>query len=296
MLVSLIVPHYNDIGGLRNLLSSVPDVSGLEVLVCDDHSLNFPDIEVHHKKTMVKIFRNEDGNKYAGTARNHALSLAVGEYVYFSDSDDLLITENFLGVFMRLRATEADIVYTLLDSDGIKTRYGLPRHDAYNQLLLKVYRDTTNRDVLVRHVVPCGKFIKREIITKNNLRFDPTKYANDIVFGARLYFTNPVFEIITTPTYFINSGKSGLTTNRTEENIRCRINQTIKYNQILKNNECSNQEVPIVRLVIDLILIARFRAVREVFQLLRDPTLKVFPSISAILVYLTRVFKQRQGS
>lgn len=292
MLASLIVPHFNDIDGLRDFLNSVPDVGGLEVLICDDHSLTFPQIEVQLKKTSVKIFRNKDGNKYAGSARNHALSIAIGEFVYFCDADDLLITENFLDVFFRLRTSRADVIYTFLDSDGVKTRYGLPRHESYNEMLMKVYSGAGNTDILVRHVSPCGKFIRREVICKNNLRFDLARYANDIVFSAELFFTRPAIEIVTIPTYFINTRKGSLTGSRTEENVRCRIYQTLKYNQILKNNGCSNQEVPIVRLILELILVSKLRAVREVFHLLREPSVKIVPSVASVLDYTMRVLKQ----
>ncbi len=95
-LISIIIPTYNRLSLLKDTLNSIISQitkDPVEVIVVDDGSedgtwdyLN----ELNKNFPFLKIFRH-NSNKGPGSARNTGLSLAKGKYVFFFDSDDLLL-------------------------------------------------------------------------------------------------------------------------------------------------------------------------------------------------------------
>lgn len=99
--VSVIIPMYNSERYIRSCIQSVLDqtYSLLEILVIDDGSTDSSQevcLELKRKDNRIQIFSQK--NKGASSARNYALDIATGEYIFFLDSDDaihpLLIEES----------------------------------------------------------------------------------------------------------------------------------------------------------------------------------------------------------
>ena len=91
--ISVIIPVYNTEKYINKCINSVLNqtLSNIEIIVVDDgstdHSCEI--IEQYKiKDNRIKIIRQK--NLYAGVARNNGLKNAIGEYVYFLDSDDFI--------------------------------------------------------------------------------------------------------------------------------------------------------------------------------------------------------------
>ena len=92
--ISIIIPVYNVEKYLRECLDSCINqtLADIEIICVDDCS---PDNsikileEYQAKDYRIKIFRHEK-NKNLGAARNTGIQNAIGEYVWFVDSDDYI--------------------------------------------------------------------------------------------------------------------------------------------------------------------------------------------------------------
>lgn len=100
-IVSVIIPVYNSELYVQPCIQSVLDqtYTSLEIFIIDDGSTDSSlerCLELKRKDNRIQIFSQE--NKGASSARNYALDIATGEYIFFLDSDDaihpLLIEES----------------------------------------------------------------------------------------------------------------------------------------------------------------------------------------------------------
>lgn len=104
MNISIIIPVFNTYELLERLLLSIIDKDindiNLQVIVVDDGSkYNIAD-KLHH---LLSVFLKKDAelvllhqeNAGPGAARNTGLKHATGEYIWFSDADDLVVNECF---------------------------------------------------------------------------------------------------------------------------------------------------------------------------------------------------------
>lgn len=113
-LISFVVPAYRVQGYLRQCLDSILDQSfrDIEVIAIDDCS---PDstgeilAEYAARDPRLRVITLER-NEGQGPARNRGVAQAVGEYVWFIDSDDWLAEGALHAVAKRLRETDADVL------------------------------------------------------------------------------------------------------------------------------------------------------------------------------------------
>lgn len=92
MLVSVILPTYNNISTIERSIKSVINQThrDLELIICDDNSTdNTLDLILQYSKKddRIRILRNQS-NEGAGFCRAKAISAAKGEYCAFIDADD----------------------------------------------------------------------------------------------------------------------------------------------------------------------------------------------------------------
>jgi CDP-glycerol glycerophosphotransferase len=121
MKLSIITPYKTELKKLADCLTSVRDQKldfEYEILLVCDHTGD--DIESFIKDfydlpiRLIKLDDfDKDGSRRTGVAaaRNVALDEAVGEYVYFLDSDDYLFGDTLAKLFAGLIENEADFAY-----------------------------------------------------------------------------------------------------------------------------------------------------------------------------------------
>lgn len=179
-MISIIVPMYNCEKTICELLKSISqqEYRDYEVILIDDGSTD-------HTQEIVKNYcASHDNFQYyrqvnqgAPAARNHGLNLAKGEYIYFCDSDDLLIPETLKKLHSCIVQNNADLVvanYINIDENG-KT-IGENPTDKLARNILKVHYCFT------LDPVPGTKLFSAKVIKNNGIRFDAVKIGQDLNF------------------------------------------------------------------------------------------------------------------
>lgn len=193
-LVSVVVPVYNVEMYLEECIDSVlaqtyenwemilvddgsTDGSGA---ICDAYAAKDPRIQVVHQK-----------NGGLSEARNTGLAHSSGEYVYFLDSDDWIISEALTELVGRIEEENADIVYfdavSFLDgSDAGETEQRYIRRNLYpteeGHTVLGWLQD--NREY---HSAVQLLFMRRSLLAEKHLTFYPGVLYEDMLFTYQLY-------------------------------------------------------------------------------------------------------------
>jgi len=212
MILSIIIPHKNAPVLLYRCLHSLPDNAGIDIIIVDDGSdvaVQEEIIEVcpqiRNSAKVVSLSESHGG----GHARNVGLAEAKGDYVLFSDCDDFF---NYViyDVVDHLSDYSADITFfnvSCIDSDTYEAISQKHPLNSYIGLW------NTDKDKAEKHLrflfgEPWCKLIKREVITKNNIKFDETIINNDTTFSYMVgyYAKNVAVDKRSLYCYTIRSG------------------------------------------------------------------------------------------
>lgn len=198
MILSIIVPVYNSERFLPLLIDSILSQSfkDFEMLVVNDGSTDktaqiLADYSIKDKRIKV-INKSNEG---VAIARNAALDVARGEYVYFVDADDLV----YPGSLMLLLAGMEDNSATLVKADFI------PIDEKGNVAFVnkkKVIRqkfagrmvdaDLFERCVLMEEYFLWTCLFRRDVIENNNIRFIPhCRLMEDAAFMVAYLIHSP---------------------------------------------------------------------------------------------------------
>lgn len=181
--VSVIVPIYNVEDYLEQCLDSLVSqtLKDIEIICVDDGS---PDrsaeiAEMYVKEyTNVTLLRKENGGQ--SSARNMALEIAKGTYVYFLDSDDYIEENALEKLYERMEADQLDMLFfnavSFFEDDEIKEQ-NQNFEDYYNrkgdytgvhtgQQMFSMMRQ--NGEFFV---TPWQEFFRRSLIEDHHLRF-----------------------------------------------------------------------------------------------------------------------------
>ena len=110
---TVVIPVYNTEDYLPACLDSVlaQTQKEIEVILVDDGSTDGSlDIELDYAARDPRVRVIQQSNLRQGTARNRGLSEARGEFVYFMDSDDLIVPEHFETCYRACRENDLDFV------------------------------------------------------------------------------------------------------------------------------------------------------------------------------------------
>lgn len=200
-LITVIVPVYNVVNELERCVRSVlsQTYSDFELLLIDDGSCdgsgNLCD-KLMLEDSRIKVFHKCNGG--VSSARNYGLDIATGVYVCFIDSDDW-VESNYLesllpvsGVDLVISSIkcEGDQQEIIMIQDAVRTKSGIV--DNFNKLL--------------EHMAvcsPCCKIFKRDVIEKNNIRYNMNITAGEDMLFVYDYLSTGVscIKTISTPLY-----------------------------------------------------------------------------------------------
>ena len=95
-MISVIVPVYNEENSVGRCISSVltQTYSNLELVLVDDGSTDASGSVCEHyadQDSRIRVFHKSNGG--VSSARNLGISMAIGEYIMFLDSDDFLLPD-----------------------------------------------------------------------------------------------------------------------------------------------------------------------------------------------------------
>ena len=112
-MVSVIVPVYNCEKFLKKCIDSIINQSytDLEIILVDDGSTDKSGIicdSYREKDCRIRVIHKENGG--VSSARNFGLDLAVGDYIFFVDSDDYLNHTCIQKLVLAQKQNKADII------------------------------------------------------------------------------------------------------------------------------------------------------------------------------------------
>ena len=180
MKLSYIIPVYNVEKYLKECIDSIlaQTFDDYEIIlvddaspdncpyICDGYAEKYPDI--------IKVIHQK--NKGLAGARNSGFRQAVGEYIYFFDSDDFFISDGIAEIYNKAVEVDADILqnsFILLnecDDSRIIIRSAFETDNLYNrdEIQKKVCVSTTERST----IFVWRNIYKKSFLEKNNIFFD----------------------------------------------------------------------------------------------------------------------------
>lgn len=164
-LVSIIVPAYNSENTIDKCLGSIFNQTYMnwECIIIDDGSTDntFSSIDKWSKRDCrFKCIRQN--NKGMGIARNIGISVAMGIYITFIDSDDWVGPDYISDMYCALEETEADIcksTYYTVDAS---------RGDLKSKIKIDINIDAKDLDMYVSPNL-WGNMFKRSLFVDNNI-------------------------------------------------------------------------------------------------------------------------------
>lgn len=234
-LLSIIIPCFNSADTLPVLLQSIPDDSRIEVIVVDDHSdkllEEYQSCQDRFSGRNIAFYRNLDGKKGAGSARNVGLSSATGRYVLFADADDFFYQDGFMHLLDEIDSYDKDIYYYYPDSVDADGNPGT-RHTEYKRLLEEYYQNKDRKSevfVRCRFHVPWSKVIRRNLIVEHRILFDEVRFSNDVMFSAKCGLSARSIEVVPQKLYCCTHRAGSLVTNKDPKSMRIREKVSIRH-------------------------------------------------------------------
>lgn len=214
--VSIIVPVYNADGYLRETIDSVyaQTFHDLELIAINDGSTDgslsiLDQYAEKHENMVVKTIPNSGT---PGQPRNIGLDMARGEYIFFLDSDDLMVPDLLEQAVNVADETCSDIVLPRMENFGHGAR-SLPRAVFKEQRRAADFIDS----YAYRTLAPI-KLFRRQLIEENKIRF-PLGYAvgEDQPFALTAYLRGNHISTISDKIYYWVRNRGGH--GSTEKNI-----------------------------------------------------------------------------
>lgn len=182
--LSIIIPVYNIEEYISNCLNSIlsQPFRDFEVICVNDGSVDNSLAILQEYRNDERVIIIDKKNEGSGVARNSALAIARGEYVFFVDGDDW-IEENSLQQMI----DEADKLKTdILIFGGLSYYEGKGQNGGYsaNKLPKKYFNKVFNakdirKDIFKFPSTAWTKLYRREFLQKNDIKFQEIKVGQD---------------------------------------------------------------------------------------------------------------------
>lgn len=188
--ISIIIPAYNAALYIIRCLDSVlaQTFKDFEVIVVDDGSTDETrEILDRYQRADVRVRVIHQENSGVSSARNEGIKVARGEWLYFCDADDELVSPEGLGMLWTLADGHDMAVasHYAVDENGNRAKavQGVQKLDA--TLSAKDYTRWifTRRNGIGYQGYLWNKLFKHSIVNDNQLRFAPEiRFAEDMLF------------------------------------------------------------------------------------------------------------------
>lgn len=203
--ISIIIPMYNSESYIERCLDSIllDGCTDIEVICVNDGSTDSSlDICERRRKADSRLKIISQSNKGVAAARNEGLKAATGKWIFFVDSDDVVLPTYYESII------NSNEIFDVIIFDGI---WGNKKFNAREKKI--VYYNYESRKLIgnllmskaisdISHTSlrsPCMKAYKRQFIEQNNILF-PTKIkiGEDMLFNIAVFslaknvFYNPV--------------------------------------------------------------------------------------------------------
>lgn len=203
--VSVIIPVYNSEPYIEETIKSVASqkLQNYEIIIvndgCTDKSIEIANRVLADKKIPYRIINQE--NKGLSSARNAGVKTAVGTFVCFVDSDDIITQSHIMTMHMLAENNNLDIVCCEFESTKIENRYGI----VSNKIKTRIISDDEFVEAVINRKPPihiCCMLLRRNFILSNNLYFnEKLRFGEDAEYFSRLLYTCKTVGLTTNNSY-----------------------------------------------------------------------------------------------
>ena len=193
--ISVIIPVYNCEDYIEESVNSILNQTfkDIEVICIDDgssdSSLNILN-KIGDNDSRLKVHTQE--NQGSSVARNNALKLVSGDYVYFFDADDYLVEDGLEKLYNNAINNDSDIVIFKFDQykeDSFYKHLGLDIEKQFPQTDFTDFTFTCydyRKRAFRGPFAPWFKFYKKEFLDKYDyFEFPPNLNHNDVPFHVK---------------------------------------------------------------------------------------------------------------
>ena len=200
---SIIIPHKNIPELLIRCINSVPKRDDIQIIVVDDNS---KDADTYINKypilsrPNIEFYSSKEG-KGAGFVRNIGLDHAKGEWLLFSDADDIF-TDRFDEILKIIEAdTESDIIYFDVESRDSDT-FAVTNESEWisNKIKDLAHNGVTDQNKYGM-LTPWSKAISHQLVKEHHIRFEVVPCSNDTAFSTFANFYAKKVRALTIPGY-----------------------------------------------------------------------------------------------
>lgn len=192
-LVSIIIPCYNAEMYLAECLDSIlsQTMDDFEIICVDDGSTDSTwDILESYAARDSRFRLLKQNNKGPGVARNRALDIAEGKYIYCIDADDVAyrsLLERCTNVFAK---TDADVVVFSFDVLNDTSRRSVPaewssRNTDVFPTIPKTFTWHACPDLFFETVqnLPWNKMVRKQLLDYHGIRFQEINRTEDLMYA-----------------------------------------------------------------------------------------------------------------
>ena len=236
---TIIIPHKNIPDLLRRCLNSIPRRDDIQIIVVDDNS-DSEKVDFEHfpgvGEKCVEVYFTKEG-KGAGYARNVGLKHAKGKWLLFADADDFF-EDGFINSLDKYSTSDFDVIYFNsrdVAADSLKEL-------AENRYIQQYSSGKLSKKMLPFYiVVPWGKMISHDFLSRNKIVFEEISVSNDVLFSYQVGCNSQNVEVSFDIIYNYLLKRSGaLTSNPSEEVFVSRFITMIKGNVYLRTSGFSS--------------------------------------------------------
>ncbi len=171
--ISIIVPIYNVEEYLEQCIESLISQSfdDYEILLIDDGATDdsgkIADVYQERYPEIIRTFHKENGG--LSDARNFGIPHAIGEYLYFVDSDDYLEKDVLSGLYQHAKNTRSDIVV-----------FDYIQNFPTSAVIHEMFRKGTDDDYIFCNPNVFNKLFHRKIFVDRGFEFTKGIWYEDI--------------------------------------------------------------------------------------------------------------------
>ena len=225
--ISVIVPIYNTEKYLPQCIDSIlaQTFTDFELILINDGSTDnsgtICDEYASKDNRIIVIHEKNDG---VSSARNKGIEIARGEWITFVDSDDY-ISDSYLSDFPKNDMNDMEIC-GIVSFNGQSFVSSQSEVNYIGENLVQYYEELFSYRA---NTSPCAKIIKREILQKNQIKFDKNIIlTEDTVFILVLLNYVCRIHIIPNTNYYYNSPNNTIKKyNISLEQIKYNLEQSI---------------------------------------------------------------------
>ena len=228
MKVSVIIPVYNAEKYLAVCLESIliQTFQDYEVIVVDDCSTDSsPVIAESYLERFdgrLKILTLKENTGSGAVPRNVGLEFSQGKYVFFMDSDDLIIDTALETLYDFAEEYQAEVVYMdcgfVCDSEPIIPKTLVEAAWDLNNFVKEPKLETHDLSVRIKKFLsrqykwpPWGKFLRRDFLINNVIKFPQMQISEDGTWTLELVCLSKKFLYVPSPLYVQRRNSSSMT-------------------------------------------------------------------------------------